>query len=685
MAKQLTTRQIERLLGKKLKRALPVERDQIVYDDEAQTIEMSFSSDAEIEHWFGRLRLNHDPKCIRMDRIRAGGPFLCDHDRTKLAGVHESFDTDGSRTHGTIRFSKNTTLGRETYADIRDGIRPNVSIGLRVYELHLLRDDDDGPVYESDDWEPTENSSVTCAADTSIGVGRAADSDEDCGGCGEADCEVCNPSGGNDGEEEQGREVADEIAARAREAELLRRAGMDPAQPPNTEARSTMERDEELLRLAEAFGDAEIVRDFLADETKTVKDYRAAVKAQRAAARAQTPPPPAEDPSVVASRQGGPVQIVRGAFGRLKNFRGERAREEAYRFGMFMLAGPMSRAIADGNPGLLKRAQDFCRSNGIAITRAHSESDNESGGFLVPTEFEAVMIDLREKYGIFRQFANVVPMSSDSKQRPRRKGGLKAYPIGAKGGTRKITESKKKWDLVELFARKWGVLAKYEDELSEDAVVSFADDMAGEIAYAFTVAEDEAGFIGDGTGDYHGILGLFPKLLSLSGTKANIAGLVIASGNNWDAITRADMLKVVGRLPQYADTPNARWFCSKTFWAEVMVRIILEAGGVTAAEVEGARVKSFLGYQVEIAQVLPKATGSGQIPCGFGDLAKAAMLGDRRGVTVKLTDSNDTDFEEDLWTIKGTERFDINVHDVGNASGTAADREPGPMVALITQ
>jgi HK97 family phage major capsid protein len=65
-------------------------------------------------------------------------------------------------------------------------------------------------------------------------------------------------------------------------------------------------------------------------------------------------------------------------------------------------------------------------------------------------------------------------------------------------------------------------------------------------------------------------------------------------------------------------------------------------------------------------------------------VAKGAMFGDRRGVTVDMTDSNDDDFENNLISIRGTERFDINVHDVGNASATASQREAGPIVGLIT-
>ena len=49
-----------------------------------------------------------------------------------------------------------------------------------------------------------------------------------------------------------------------------------------------------------------------------------------------------------------------------------------------------------------------------------------------------------------------------------------------------------------------------------------------------------------------------------------------------------------------------------------------------------------------------------------------------------MTDSNRTEFTEDLLTIRGVGRFDINVHDVGNDSADADEREAGAVVGLIT-
>jgi HK97 family phage major capsid protein len=335
----------------------------------------------------------------------------------------------------------------------------------------------------------------------------------------------------------------------------------------------------------------------------------------------------------------------------------------------------------------VKRAVAFCRDHDIALSagpveRAHSTRDNNSGGYLVPHEFIADFIDLRERFGVFRRNARVVTMKSDTQSSLRRKGGLKAHPIAA--GER-LTGSEAKWDGIGLTARKWGVLTKFEAELSEDSMTNFGDELAGEMAYAFSQSEDECGFLADATSAYHGISGVIPRLVELDETVSNVAGLVEANGATWDSIIRADMIAVVERLPEYADTPDTKWYCSRKFWANVMMRIMMDAGGVTAAQLESMRVKTFLTYPVEIAQVLPKKSGASQVPCLFGDLRQAARFGDRKQLAVAVTESNATEFEEDLLSMRGIERFDINVHDVGNASADEDEREAGPIVGLRTK
>jgi hypothetical protein len=241
----------------------------------------------------------------------------------------------------------------------------------------------------------------------------------------------------------------------------------------------------------------------------TVDDVRAAIRSAQPPT-AVVPPPPVPQ-----------VQLARTLprYGTLRNFVGEGSAERAYRFGQWFLA---VRGI--------DKATAFCRENGIVLSRAQQEGVNEAGGFLVPEEFGNDLIDLREQYGVFRREAKMVPMASDTRSDPRRTGGLTAYFVAESGAG---TASDKSWDRVSLTAKKLMVLARYSSEVNEDAVINMGDDLAGEIAYAFAVKEDNCGFIGDGSSTYGGMQGVCTKIKGLSGTIANIAGLVVATGTGY--------------------------------------------------------------------------------------------------------------------------------------------------------
>ena len=343
--------------------------------------------------------------------------------------------------------------------------------------------------------------------------------------------------------------------------------------------------------------------------------------------------------------------------------------QQSYRFGMWVLAAA----------GRVPYAAKWCQEHGI---KTMLEGFNDSGGALVPDEFENTLIDLREMFGIFRQYADVRTMASDTKIVPRRTGGLTAFAVGEGAA---ITTSDAAWDNVQLVARKWAVLSKLSSELNEDAVIDLGNTLAGEIAYAFSEKEDQCGFNGDATSTFHGIVGVREKIKALSVTIANIAGLVVgtAPAASYGSLPLANHQDVVARLPQYADTPNARWFVHRGYFFGVMEKLALAAGGVPAAEVRaGNNVRRFLGYEVVFSQVMPNVPATNQVVALFGDLAKAALFGDRRMTQIAL--SEHSDFANDLIAIRGTERMDVNVHDVGNASATATLRVPGPIVGLIT-
>jgi HK97 family phage major capsid protein len=126
---------------------------------------------------------------------------------------------------------------------------------------------------------------------------------------------------------------------------------------------------------------------------------------------------------------------------------------------------------------------------------------------------------------------------------------------------------------------------------------------------------------------------------------------------------------MVGKLPRYAEG-NAKWYISKAGYAASMMRLIDAAGGNTIATLQGgANMREFLGYPVVITQVMNStltAQTSTDGLCYFGDLRQGAAFGNRRGVSVMVSEHRYMEFDE--LAIRGTQRFDINVHETGSAT-----------------
>ena len=146
-------------------------------DVEARTVTLSVSSETKVERWFGWEILDHKPSSIRVDRIKNAAPVIDDHWGDQI-GVIDDFSIKNKRCFAVLRFG-NSQRAIEVFQDILDGIRRNVSIGYTVHRMQLEESSPDGnsdnDVYRAIDWEPYEISIVRIPADTSVGVGRAAE------------------------------------------------------------------------------------------------------------------------------------------------------------------------------------------------------------------------------------------------------------------------------------------------------------------------------------------------------------------------------------------------------------------------------------------------------------------------------------------------------------------------------
>ena len=342
------------------------------------------------------------------------------------------------------------------------------------------------------------------------------------------------------------------------------------------------------------------------------------------------------------------ITVENKVYSRIKNFK---TNDEAFRFGSWALA-----CIG------YKKSAQWCTDNGIVTKIANIEGNNLAGGFLIPEEFENQIVTLRESFGVIRNHARVVPMSSDIKRMPRRSTNLSASFVGEASTA---SQSNETFDQINLVAKKSMVLTKFSSELSEDAVINFADDLAGEMAYAQAKLEDQCAFIGDATSTYGGITGLANAVGS--------AGVSTATSTAFTAITLAQIQAAFALLPQYADNANAKIFCHKAVWNSVFLRLAYVSGGNNAVDLlTGSGQLSFAGYPVVLCQAMNSTTGNGAIACHFGDASQGIYFGDRRTTAVDFSNSAVNSFETDMLCYRATTRWDLVCANVGDATNAGS-------------
>ncbi len=365
--------------------------------------------------------------------------------------------------------------------------------------------------------------------------------------------------------------------------------------------------------------------------------------------------------------------------GQLQAFKGAKAEYHAYESGMWIIAN----LFHSGNP-MKAKASRWCEDNGVnqQIRNALGTGVSVSGGALVPDAMSSTIIDLRETYGIGRQWADIFPMSSDLQIIPRRVGSPTASFAGENSG---ITESEPTFNNVQLTAKKIGILTRMSTELSEDAVINFADYLVRDMAWAFALKEDQCLFNGDGTQTYGGITGLMVAATQ-TGHSASYVQVPTLTHNTFQELDATDLTTLMASLPQYARSGGrgCAWFCSQYAADLCFGRLMASAGGntnqtlamagITALGQRGV-VGSYLGYPIVASQVLPStASLTSKAMLAFGNLSMSTTIADRRTIAFAMDASRY--FDQDQIAVRATERVDIVTHDLGDTS-TA-----GPVVVL---
>lgn len=241
------------------------------------------------------------------------------------------------------------------------------------------------------------------------------------------------------------------------------------------------------------------------------------------------------------------------------------------------------------------------------------------GGFLVPEEFEATLIDGLQEENVIRKLAHVITT-----------GGDHQIPVIATKGTASwvaeegaIPESDDSFGRITLGAFKLATTIKVSEELLNDSVFNIENYLAQGFATRLGSKEEEAFIVGDGAGKPTGIF---------NATGGGELGVTAASAT---AITLDEILDLFYSL-KAPYRRNASFLMNDS--TVKALRKLKDSTGqyIWQASVKENEPDTILGRPVHTSSYAP-AIAAGAKTVAFGDF-KYLWIADREGRTFKRLD-----------------------------------------------
>ena len=167
-----------------LERSFNFERAAI--DVEKRTVPLSFSSETtDVTRWGDVEILDHSPGAVDLTQLNDIGVLLFNHNvNLPIGGIESAVISDQRRGEAVVRFDEDPESDKY-FQKVRSGslkavsCRYSVSVWEYVGDKAISSDGRfSGPCYIARKWKPTEISIVSIPADSSVGVGRSAETDE---------------------------------------------------------------------------------------------------------------------------------------------------------------------------------------------------------------------------------------------------------------------------------------------------------------------------------------------------------------------------------------------------------------------------------------------------------------------------------------------------------------------------
>jgi HK97 family phage major capsid protein len=253
--------------------------------------------------------------------------------------------------------------------------------------------------------------------------------------------------------------------------------------------------------------------------------------------------------------------------------------------------------------------------NGLSfdILNALQVGTNSEGGYIVPEEFDAKLVEYLQDINQIRSYVNVVSTASDRNIPVESSLGSATWTAEEAA----YTESDAAFGLVVLGSYKLGTIIKVSEELLSDALFDVQSYLARNFAKRFGIAEETAFVNGDGSGKPTGIV---PS----SGLGKTAAGAA--------AITSDELIDLYHSVPRMY-RPKAVFMM-----ADATVKLVrkLKDGDsqyLWQPGLQAGQPDMLLGKELITSTAMPAAT-TGLKSVVFGDLS-GYTVADRQGTVVQ--------------------------------------------------
>lgn len=285
------------------------------------------------------------------------------------------------------------------------------------------------------------------------------------------------------------------------------------------------------------------------------------------------------------------------------------------------------------------------------ITGISGTSNSVADSTLIPEEFSRIVLDRADTYGILRQRATGIPMTSNKLDLHK----LTSEPaVIWTGEGQVIKKGKPVFAKFALIPAKLSLIMSYSTEFMEDEAIGIMSIINRIISRQLVKAEDDMMFNGDGT--------LFMGIMN----HPDVNVVTLASGKTaFTDITADKLLEMTDHLKDYEEASSA-YYMHRT----VDNRIKMLKDGI-GTYIFSPSSNDIWGYQKYHTPLLPSVSASGAAKkfAAFGDLSNV-YYGIRRALEVSVAEQATLTFdggqtinmfEQDMKALRVTERIAIMV------------------------